>query len=609
MNNLCKGQAMKPSFFLFLLCFSLVLGCKPSEVAVKSRSVDRMRVSEARATKDVNSLFSLVSNPDHLVRDAAWRALANVTVENTDTLLALAIADESQLAFFSLSTQTLKPVQLRRLEQVWTERVDLRTPISMILGFAGDKQTRDVLFSHVEASFNTPWEAEFALALNSRFLIDNPSAEQLVPILNRITQSPSPDIQRAWLYGFYRSPIVWFDSIQAERMFVYLNEHHAAMDPFVKQTLVAILAKAKQPSLPDFLVRQLNNPQTHSFRTEVVRGVFRYSELSESRSEILKKLLAGALDEQNVPLALDILNGVSQVPYAAPMAPVLADLVMARSDMAEPILYAAMRIKGLKPTSIPENPALTQDYLGLMGDSITVYETMMRHPDPIRAYLTLMRIGPKLEQERNLGDVVRLGLSHPAPQVADFAVAMLKRMALWSPADEQNHAELVVAGETRQTPIPGLMVAPYETTMSNPIWILETSEGRIVIELDGPRTPASTHAIVTLANAGYYDGTFFHRVIQNFVIQAGLSFSGELTEPTFTVPTEGIEDHFERGSLGVASAGRDTEGGQFFIMHQWVPHLNGRYSNIGNVVEGMDVVDRIWQGSLIHSSRIERGEL
>ncbi len=596
---------MKPSFFLILLCFSLVLGCKPAEVAVKSRSDDRMRVSEARAEKDVNSLLNLVSNPDHVVRDAAWRALANVTVENTDTLISLALDDESHLAFFSLSTQTLKSDQLRQLEQVWTEREDLRIPISMVLGLTGDKQTREVLLSHVEASFNTPWEAEFALALTRRFLVDAPVSNELNAVLDRITQSPSPDIQRAWLYGFYRSPIVWLDSLQAERMFVYLNDHHAAMDPFVKQNLVAILAKAKHPSLSDFLLSQLDTPQTHTFRTEVVRAIFRYPALSEARANSLKIVLEGALDEQNVPLALDILNSANQIPYAAPLAPVLADQVMARSDVPEPIMYAAMRIKGLKPTSIPQNPTLTQDYIGLMGDSIAVYETMLRHPDPIRAYQTLMRIGLKLEQERNLADVVRLGLSHPAPQVADFAVAMLKRTALWSPADEQNYAELVVDGEKRQAPIPGLMVPPFETMITNPIWILETSEGRIVIELDGPRAPASTHAIVTLANAGYYDGTFFHRVIQNFVIQAGLSFSGELTEPTFTVPTEGIEAHFERGSLGVASAGRDTEGGQFFIMHQWVPHLNGRYSNIGKVVEGMDVVDRIWQGSLIHSSRIE----
>ncbi len=596
---------MKPSFFLLLLCFLLTVGCKPAEMAVKSRSDDRMQVSEARAEKDVNSLFSLVSSPDHLVRDASWRALANVTVENTDTLMSLVLADESHLAFFSLSMQSLNSTQLRRLEGMWSEREDLRNSISMVLGLTGDKLSRDFLLSQATVSSNTPWESEFALALHRRFLVDAPDPKQLEPILFRITQSSSPEIQRAWLYGFYRSPIVWLDSLQAEHLFVYLNDRATHMDPFVKQMIVSILAKAKHASLSDFLVGHLDTPQPHSFRTEVVRAVFRYPDMSESRTAILVTVLNGALDEQNVPLALEILNSVNQIPHAAPLAPVLADYVMARSDVAEPISYAAMRIKGLKPTSIPDNPALTQEYIGLMGDSIDVYEIMMRHPDPIRAYQTLMRIGPKLEQERNLGVIVRLGLSHPAPQVADFAVGMLKRTALWSPSDEQNHARLVVAGEKRQTPIPGLMVPPYETMVSNPIWILETSEGRIVIELDGPRAPASTHAIVTLANSGYYDGTFFHRVIQNFVIQAGLSFSGELTEPRFTVPTEGIEDHFERGSLGVASSGRDTEGGQFFIMHQWVPHLNGRYSNIGKVVEGMDVVDRIWQGSLIHSSRIE----
>jgi cyclophilin family peptidyl-prolyl cis-trans isomerase len=564
-----------------------------------------MRVSEARAEKDVNSLLGLVSNPDHLVRDAAWRALANVTVANTDTLMSLVLADESRLAFFSLSTQTLKPSHLRQLEHQWSVREDLRSSISLVLGLTGDLRTRDFLLWHVGDSFNTPWESEFALALNRRFLVDVPGPELLAPFLIRITQTPTPDIQRAWLYGLYRHPTTWLDSLQAERLFVYVRDRNSSIDPFVTQMLVSILAKAKHHAISEWILTQLNSPQPHSFRTEVVRAVFRYPDLSESRTEILKTLLDGALDEQNVPLAMEILYSAYQIPYAAPLTPVLADQVMARSDVPEAILYAAMRIKGVKPASIPENPALTQEYIGLMGDSIDVYDTMMRHPDPIRAYLTLMRIGPKLEQERNFADVVRLGLSHPAPQVADFAVGMLKRTALWSPADEQNHAELVVAGEKRQAPIPGLMVPPFETMITNPIWILETSEGRIVIELDGPRAPASTHAIVTLANSGYYDGTFFHRVIQNFVIQAGLSFSGELTEPTFTVPTEGIEDHFERGSLGVASAGRDTEGGQFFIMHQWVPHLNGRYSNIGKVVEGMDVVDRIWQGSLIHSSRIE----
>lgn len=596
---------MKPSFFLILISFLLTLGCKPAEVVVKSRSDVRMQVSEARAEKDVSSLFGLVSNPDHLVRDAAWRALANVTVENTDTLMALVMADGSPLAFFSLSTQSLKPHHLRQLEQVWPEHVDLRMPVSMVLGLTGDQQSRHFLLSQVANSFNAPWEAEFALALNRRFLVDVPKSDELNPILTRISQSPSPEVQRAWLYGMYRHQTSWLDSVKAEQLFVYLNEHHADLDPFVKQMLVSILAKATHPALTDFLLRQLDSPQSHIFRTEMVRGVFRYSELSESSTEILKRLLVGALTDNQVPIALEILNNVSLVPYAAPLAPEFADVVLARRDVPEPITYAAMRIKGLKPTSIPENPALTNDYIGLMGDSIAVYETMLRHPDPIRAYQALMRIAPKLELERHLGEVVRLGLSHPAPQVADFAVGMLKRTALWSPADEQNHAELVVAGEKRQAPIPGLMVPPQEITQIRPIWILETSEGRIVMELDGPRTPASAHAIVTLANSGYYDGTFFHRVIQNFVIQAGLSFSGELTEPTFTVPTEGIEDHFERGSVGVASAGRDTEGGQFFIMHQWVPHLNGRYSNIGRVVEGMDVVDRVWQGTLIHSSRIE----
>lgn len=137
-----------------------------------------------------------------------------------------------------------------------------------------------------------------------------------------------------------------------------------------------------------------------------------------------------------------------------------------------------------------------------------------------------------------------------------------------------------------------------------PVWTLDTSEGRIVVELDGTRAPASVSAIIELTRSGYFDGSFFHRVIANFVVQAGYSFAGDRLDAPFTLPTEAIEDGFERGRVGVASLGRDTEGGQFFIMHQWMPHLDGGYSNIGRVIEGMDVVDRVWQGTLIRKAAI-----
>jgi cyclophilin family peptidyl-prolyl cis-trans isomerase len=313
---------------------------------------------------------------------------------------------------------------------------------------------------------------------------------------------------------------------------------------------VQILGKAKHPELPGFMSTRITPQMSHIEQTELARAMYRYP---SPDAPVLVALLERALDEENIPLALEVLNTAHTLPSASAVAPIFVEQVRRRVRVAEPIEYAMMRLQGVKPTVPPENPALTGEYLALLGDTDEAIEAMKAHPEKIRAYLAQLR-----------------------------------------------RPETMVPDVTDST----LIVPPVGIVHQRPVWILETSEGRIVIELDGLRTPASAHAISTIAAEGYYTGTFFHRVIQNFVIQAGLSFTGDRREPNFTVPTEGVESHFERGSVGVASAGRDTEGGQFFIMHQWMPHLNGRYSNIGRVVEGMDVVDRVWQGTLIHSSRV-----
>ena len=98
----------------------------------------------------------------------------------------------------------------------------------------------------------------------------------------------------------------------------------------------------------------------------------------------------------------------------------------------------------------------------------------------------------------------------------------------------------------------------------------------------------------------------FHRIVPNFVVQGGDfergdGYGGSMT----TIPTEASEFEFERGVVGVASAGNDTESAQFFIMHQWQPHLNGRYTRFGTVIKGMEVADKLQRGDKIVSAVVE----
>ncbi|MGN8226302.1 peptidylprolyl isomerase [Gracilimonas sp. BCB1] len=140
-----------------------------------------------------------------------------------------------------------------------------------------------------------------------------------------------------------------------------------------------------------------------------------------------------------------------------------------------------------------------------------------------------------------------------------------------------------------------------------PVWVLETEEGTIKIAMDVLSAPATISGIDSLTRAGAYDSVAFHRVAPNFVIQGGDVETGDgFGGPDYVVPTEASGKEYRRGMVGIASAGTDTEGSQYFVMHDWAPHLNGRYTIIGEVIEGMDVVDRIMVGDKVLKASWQR---
>ncbi|MDX1592171.1 MAG: peptidylprolyl isomerase [Balneolaceae bacterium] len=140
---------------------------------------------------------------------------------------------------------------------------------------------------------------------------------------------------------------------------------------------------------------------------------------------------------------------------------------------------------------------------------------------------------------------------------------------------------------------------------TSPHWILETEKGEIMVRMDPLSAPFTVASIDSLTRAGLYDDVVFHRVVRNFVIQGG-DYDREdgYGGPDYRIPTEPSLDHYERGSAGIASSGTDTEGSQFFFMHERAPHLDGNYTLFGEVVRGMDVVDRIQIGDKIIRARI-----
>jgi peptidylprolyl isomerase len=127
---------------------------------------------------------------------------------------------------------------------------------------------------------------------------------------------------------------------------------------------------------------------------------------------------------------------------------------------------------------------------------------------------------------------------------------------------------------------------------------LDLASGRVVIQLRPDLAPKHVARIKELTREGFYNGIVFHRVIPGFMAQTGDptgTGSGGSDKPD--LPAEFSEQPFERGTVGMArTSDPDSANSQFFIMFAPAPHLNGQYTVWGQVVDGMQFVDRIAKG-------------
>jgi cyclophilin family peptidyl-prolyl cis-trans isomerase len=122
-----------------------------------------------------------------------------------------------------------------------------------------------------------------------------------------------------------------------------------------------------------------------------------------------------------------------------------------------------------------------------------------------------------------------------------------------------------------------------------------TEKGPVKIRLFAERAPQTVNNFVFLARDGYFDGTTFHRVIEEFMAQGGDPTGTGMGGPGYSIPDEFHPDlrHDRPGILSMANAGPNTGGSQFFITYVATPWLDDRHAVFGEVVEGMDVVGTI----------------
>ena len=122
---------------------------------------------------------------------------------------------------------------------------------------------------------------------------------------------------------------------------------------------------------------------------------------------------------------------------------------------------------------------------------------------------------------------------------------------------------------------------------------IETEKGDIVVELFAKDAPKTVNNFVFLAREGFYNGTTFHRVIPGFMAQGGDPTGTGTGGPGYKFEDEFSQRRHGTGALSMANSGPNTNGSQFFITYAPQPGLDGKHTVFGQVITGMDVLNRI----------------
>ncbi|MDH4057347.1 MAG: peptidylprolyl isomerase [Cyclobacteriaceae bacterium] len=195
--------------------------------------------------------------------------------------------------------------------------------------------------------------------------------------------------------------------------------------------------------------------------------------------------------------------------------------------------------------------------------------------------------------------------------INDFRFLYEAKQKLTLPRDNEALQPLEAAiayfeGRKTASPVQNEFNHPIDWTIvksipKNQRAIIRTSKGDIEIQLFVEEAPGSVANFLRLAQLNYFTEKNFHRVVPNFVIQGGCNRGDGWGSEDYSIRSEFSQRKYKEGSVGMASAGKDTEGTQWFITHSPTPHLDGRYTIFAEVISGMEVVHKMEVGDLILS--------
>jgi cyclophilin family peptidyl-prolyl cis-trans isomerase len=330
------------------------------------------------------------------------------------------------------------------------------------------------------------------------------------------------------------------------------------------------------------------------------------------RSDRLDRLLA-RVEDARPEVAAPALAGLADVDDLA-VGPALRRAV-AREDVgvqaAAAAAIAARSIDGSRRD--PEAVSVLVDAVRTMGNA-TAIEARIAAIEALGnlAVSVPAPVGrPKLEANREQAtpDDPSAWLTEAVLPLAADPNAAVRRAAWWAlrarPPLQERFASAVPAAFPDAFDARVVRALQAEAARVGTVGLrLHTSAGVIEIVFAGAPAPITRGVLVSLVREGYFDGLSFHRVVPAFVIQGGDPRGDGYGGPGFVLPCERSSLRYVRGAVGMALAGKDTGGSQLFVAQSSQPHLDARYTIVGYVHDGMDVVDAILPYDVIERAEV-----
>lgn len=284
-----------------------------------------------------------------------------------------------------------------------------------------------------------------------------------------------------------------------------------------------------------------------------------------------------------------------------------------------PFNYSLLRQVGLSSGYIPVRTTALESLVEILKDPAFYYNLGERAKEAKRELAEIMAQAI-VSNDVGLIAVAAGALREPKLNFRlwfpdySFLTNALKRLKL--PKDLETYQELEkTIAFFSDTPEPVHATPAYShpldwkllnTIKDKCLAIIETAKGKITVELYPEQAPASVANFIQLAQSGFFNQKYFHRVVSNFVVQSGCPRGDGYGSLNYTIRSELPPLHYDdEGYLGMASAGNHTECSQWFITHSPTPHLDGRYTIFGKVTEGMDVVHKLVQGDMVNKITIQ----